>query len=113
MNKMIEINEKDFEEYLEKLSQEGLPFECPYLKVLQEDVSFKGNTCCSHDYKIGDMLCTKSTEKGRNSALHDHYCNPVSGIFGGPKIKKEGTLEKNCRYGFKVRFKIIEVQTEE
>ncbi|MGD9275773.1 MAG: hypothetical protein PVJ67_01220 [Candidatus Pacearchaeota archaeon] len=69
--------QKEFNEYLERIPTKDNPFECPNLRVLPEDINFRDNIICSHDYSEGTLICKNSSELDGHAML-DHYC----GVFG-------------------------------
>lgn len=89
------LNQEEFVKYLEigLLITGDRPFDCPYLRVLPEDVCFDNHIPVHRDYLRGDLMCVKSI-KGEQSALRDGRCQNF--WFLKSKNKK---LEVSCSHG--------------
>ncbi|MFH0869035.1 MAG: hypothetical protein V1839_02305 [archaeon] len=79
----------DYRKVQEYLQAECIPFPCPYLRALPEDVTIiEGKTFL---YKKGDLLCNQ-TPGSLGTICSDHRCHVT-----GPIIKNEkGKLEIAC-----------------
>lgn len=79
----------DYQKVRQYLQAESIPFPCPHLRALPEDVIIhEGET---FSYKKGDLLCTQ--KPGHiGSDVTSHRC----GVTGSIKLNEKGKLEIMC-----------------
>ena len=80
----------EFIEYLSGLNRENNPFDCPYLRVLPEDVTIQRDKMEGPPkrFKERDLMCAKKA----------YYTSDRCGGLDRPRLSEGGNLELYCNW---------------